>query len=1133
MPNPVVTTVELQEENITNAAFYFLGSVAKNGWTVTAWGFWYYKTSAGVGTQVYIASTSNFALNDFLKFSSGKLPNTSYTFRARVYAKKAIVESPYWEYIEVFGGWEEKTTHAYCYVEGIHVSNINKSIGEAYFNTVLEDNDSGNCVEVGFEYGISRTPGGSIVKSISGFVEDDQTRVKVTGLASNQDYYVRAYAKSTTEHIFYNGGMSSTDDNWLGGWRKFTTKILVAEIAIAEPGWYDDAGKSTEFLVTLDANGQEVNAYLMDGWDNGVGITVNADDNIIYGGGYFIGGSYSRRIGQMPIQAGTPDSYKVVTNYINGVFYHSDGFTYTLEYSGSGGSRVLYVKRRDGNTEIASLTLGNLMRYGLALDSEGNVYTLNTGTYSHHKIEKWSFLSSYKIFAIDTVNKKFTVEGIVDPALGEGITIAVANTDYNDGIYTIVSFEVIGNYTAFIVAEEIPSGTVEGYITKATGTGSLIASIEAGGSNPFTYGNVAITDDYVYAGAWFDRPRRANRELSFIEIWEPPGDWHTWIDGDRDFFYVAMYKGKVLVEGVPDGEGDFGEYNRAIALYEPDGTLIWQVVRNQGLDGMGGLPYYIPSAELINTKAESDSTQTAIRFYGEITSIYGEITEKGFEYLIQDEEPAPEATGIEVIKTKPSYIEFWEVGEYWAYEYEGNDVDFWDRLYNLEDDTIWWFRAICRDEEGNKYTAETWMKNVPSVTTFECTEVAAQQAKGNGEMTDKGANIVTRRGFRIIKEYVGDLFQAIPYEYDDFNCDNLESEELLSPEGVLIGFIWRGDLYRDALWPKSMTPGDFEIGIYENIMGGGMLEEGFGIFLKPNDTYKILAIAVNQHGTGFGEEVDLVTGQMILPSDPEEDEIVSEISEEKTITLGTIPDGCTVTRIGIRLGRTEGCTDMHVYEDGSWTSGGSHTFYITGFVPGSTYYKMPYIILNHGDYEEEIKAIPDYRNPERLEEWLTDYPIEVFPEVEDEDDLDQTVTDASVGDISYRTIIKDIRCEKIGEQSFIDMYGRRRSQTINNHLIQTHENCKTIAIEYVEKFQILKMKIAIDYDIPIPFEREDVILLGDGKHKYREDGQGLIAFKADGAGTILQQAFILAKIRKIDSNYISGTEVILSLELEV
>lgn len=538
------------------------------------------------------------------------------------------------------------------------------------------------------------------------------------------------------------------------------------------------------------------------------------------------------------------------------------------------------------------------------------------------------------------------------------------------------------------------------------------------------------------------------------------------------------------------------------------------------------IEFSVPPITITNVKAETHSEQSAIRLYGNVAeNIPSNITQQGFEYLIQDTEPSQEDSGIAIIKEKPLYIEYWEDGEFYAFEYEGNDVDFWDRLYQQEENTIWWFRAFCMIGEAI-WKADSWMKNVPSVTTFECTLVESQQATANGELTDKGANIVTERGFRVIKEYVGDLFSAIPYEYDGFNCDNLQSEELLSPDGVLIGFQWVGDLYRD-----SLEEGNFDLGIYEKILGGGFLGEDFGIYLKPNDTYKVQAIGVNQLGIGFGEEVDLVTGQIILPS--EDDEIISETIAEKTITLGTIPDGCTVTRIGIRLGRTTGCTDIHVYEDGSWGSGGSHTFLITGFVPGSTYYKMPYIILNHGDYEEEIKAIPDYRNPERAEEWLEDFPIEVFPDVEDEDDLDQTVTDSSVGDISYRTIIKEIKCEKIGEQSFIDMYGRRRSQTINNHLIQTHENCKTIAIEYVEKFQILKMKIAIDYDIPIPFEREDVILLGDGKHKYREDGEGLIAFMADGAGTILQQSFILAKIRKIDSNYISGTELILSLELEV
>ena len=698
----------------------------------------------------------------------------------------------------------------------------------------------------------------------------------------------------------------------------------------------------------------------------------------------------------------------------------------------------------------------------------------------------------------------------------EGTNIVVADSTGNDGIYTVAEGGAYleGENTVIPVNEIVSNSTVDGNITRA-GNLTMIASIETPTS--LSFGGFGILDNYIYGGAWFALPSKADKALIGIEAWNPVGEWYS-----TDFFHIGGFQSKVIVEGTP-----YSGYSRALACYNENGTQLWKTDIVRGIQSVAGYPFP-GEATLINIKAERDSTQTAIRLYGEIVSTIGDIAEKGFEYLIQDEEPAPEATGIEVIKERPAWIEFWEIGEYYAYEYEGNEVDFWDRLYNLEENTIWWFRAICKDGDGNKSTAETWMKNVPTMTTFECTLVESQQATANGELTDKGANIVTERGFRVIKEYVGDLFSAIPYAYDGFNCDNLESEELLSPDGVLIGFQWKGDLYRD-----SLEEGNFDLEIYEKILGGGFLGEDFGIYLKPNDTYKVQAIGVNELGMGFGEEVDLATGQIILPSDPEEDEIISETSAEKTITLGTIPDGCTVTRIGIRLGRTEGCTDIHVYEDGIWTSGGSHTFYITGFVPGSTYYKMPYIILNHGDYEEEIKAIPDYRNPERLEEWLTDYPIEVFPEVEDEDDLDQTVTDSSVGDISYRTIIKDIRCEKIGEQSFIDKYGRRRSQTINNHLIQTHENCKTIAIEYVEKFQILKMKIAIDYDIPIPFEREDVILLGDGKHKYREDEQGSIAFKADGAGTILQANFILAKIRKIDSNYISGTEVILSLELEV
>ena len=669
----------------------------------------------------------------------------------------------------------------------------------------------------------------------------------------------------------------------------------------------------------------------------------------------------------------------------------------------------------------------------------------------------------------------------------------------------------------------------------------------------------------------------------------------------------------------------------------------------------------IPDSAL-NIKAIPDSTQTAIRLYGEI--IKGtNIIEKGFEYIIQDEEPTAEAEGIEVIKEKPEHIEFWEIGEYWAYEYEGNDVAFDDRLYRLEENTIWWFRAYFKDNAENKVAAETWMKNVPTVLVYECSghiggislveagtgysqydtlniiqtgatggtakvnevgesgeilsisiynvgenykiengllptggdgegaiinitsvEHESQQITANGELLDKGASEeVTRRGFRIIKEYEGDL-EGLRYYDNPFGgfilLGEIEMETLINEnDGSIKGYIWRGTFYRDSLWPKSQTPGDFEVGVYDNILGGGISGEGFGFYLKSNDTYKIIAIAVNSLGMGFGDDsyfytynrleggnignedegkIDIEgeggaweedgegiwwkagnileeyaiakTSIIILPSD---DEIVSEISAEKTITLGTIPDGATVTRIGIRLGRTEGCNEIHVFEDGSWGTGGSVTFYITDFVPEATYYKMPYIIINYGDYEEEILAIPDYRNPERLEEWLEDYPLEVFPEVEDEDDLDQTIIDSSVGDISYRTIIKEIKCEKIGEQSFIDRWGRRRSKTISNHLIQSRVNCIIIADDYIERFQILKLKIEIDYDIPIPFEREDIILLGDGKHKLREDGEGLIPCKDDGEGEILQEDFILAKIRKIDPRFISGSETILSLELEV
>jgi len=572
---------------------------------------------------------------------------------------------------------------------------------------------------------------------------------------------------------------------------------------------------------------------------------------------------------------------------------------------------------------------------------------------------------------------------------------------------------------------------------------------------------------------------------------------YTWAGFE---YYKDGDSGNVITTGK---SGDFGEaeYTKTVDGLDQETKYHYRAkAERTDLTIYGEWKVFTTFApcEIINIKAEPDSTQTAIKLYGEITE--GEnITEKGFEYIIQDEEP-------------------------WAYEYEGNEVAFGDRLYRLsreeeyEHTTIWWFRAYCKIGE-DKYTADSWMKNVPTVTTSECIEVGAQQAKGNGELTDKGANIVERLGFRIIKEYSGDLMGA------QFYCnilsgfkvaEELEEHTLYDTEGIyIIGYYWTGIFYRDAFFPKSQTPGDFELGIYSYVLGGGFLGEEFGVYLKPNDTYKIQAIAKNDLGVGYGDDIfEVTTGQNFLY---EEDEpIISPTSVEKSVTIRDIPEGSVATRVGIRLGRTSGCNEIDVFMDGEWGNGEEVTFFIPDLIPGERYYEEPYMVLRHDDIDEEI--IDEEEETflmEDLEEEDLDYEISPYEE------------------INYKTIIREIKCEKIADQSIIDRAGRRRSGTITNHLIQDRPTCRIIINDYLNKFQTIKRKIEIDYDIPIPFEREDAILIDEGLKIFKADEEGEIPGKADGEGENKMTTSILTKIRKIDGNYISGIETILKLELEV
>jgi len=167
--------------------------------------------------------------------------------------------------------------------------------------------------------------------------------------------------------------------------------------------------------------------------------------------------------------------------------------------------------------------------------------------------------------------------------------------------------------------------------------------------------------------------------------------------------------------------------------------------------------------------------------------------------------------------------------------------------------------------------------------------------------------------------------------------------------------------------------------------------------------------------------------------------------------------------------------------------------------------------------------------------WYGDepFPFEDIDTIEDPDWPEYEMPVLDEFGIDYELVISEIKCSKISAQSIIDMYGRRRSTEITNHLIQDIITCGTVIDDYINQFQTLKLKVNLDYDIPIPFEREDVILLGDGTYNYKVDGEGVIGAKADGEGVISAQKSMLAKIRKIDLRQVSGKGVILNLELEV
>jgi len=499
------------------------------------------------------------------------------------------------------------------------------------------------------------------------------------------------------------------------------------------------------------------------------------------------------------------------------------------------------------------------------------------------------------------------------------------------------------------------------------------------------------------------------------------------------------------------------------------------------------------------------------------------ITKRGFEYIIQEIEPAEEDSGTEVLEGNS---EGFEAGEYYL------DVS---ELYNLDNDkedweatTIWWFRAICYDEVDTKYVGE-WIKNVPTVTTGAMDNQLALNSiamiNAHGELIDKGANDITERGFRIIKEYQGDLFGVDDYisiGFGDYEVMvGVESHTVLGGgDGyTVVDYYWTGTFYRD-----SVEEGNFDLEEFERTLGGGLFGEGLGIYLKQNDTYLIQAIAKNSLGLALGEQVSVTTleGEIITPEEDEPE--VENGTAEITINF-TVPEGYVVTRVGVRGGRTTAKNEIDVFEDGYWEEGEyEETIFISDLIPGEHYYWEDYVVMhNIEELDEIIGGDGDIGGEIEITE---DYPDFTIPDWEDD-----THIYPDYEQINYMTVISEIKCEKRAAQGFIDMAGRRRSETLSNHLIQTKEKCRELIDLYLSRFQEIKLKVDIEIDMPIPFEVEDIIHLSNGELLFKENGNGATLFKD--SGEILYKKYILAKIRKIGATFESGGSTIIPIELEV
>lgn len=496
------------------------------------------------------------------------------------------------------------------------------------------------------------------------------------------------------------------------------------------------------------------------------------------------------------------------------------------------------------------------------------------------------------------------------------------------------------------------------------------------------------------------------------------------------------------------------------------------------------------------------------------------ITKRGFEYIIQESEPTGNESGIvEVLEENP---EGFEAGEYYL------DVSELYVLDNGKEDwevtTIWWFRAICYDSDDTKYTADSWLKNVPTVTTGAISNFLAFQSiawiEANGNVISENANTLEKRGFQIFFDYSGSLQDISKYTSVMSKWEligEIEKVYVYDSQEIFIT-----DWYYTATFYREIMEDSNEIGEFLVEIGGGIMGEGLGFYIDNNTNYNLRAVAENELGKGFGEYQSITTqpGAVITPEEDEPE--VENGTVEMTIKF-TVPEGYVATRVGVRGGRTTARNEIDVFEDGYWEAGEHEdTFFISDLIPGEHYYWEDYVVM----HEIELEDIEEDGDIGGEIEITEDYPDFTIPDWEDD-----TYIYPDYEQINYMTVISEIKCEKIAAQGYIDEAGRRRSTTISNHLIQTRNKCRELIDLYLDRFKTIKLKVNIEIDMPIPFEVEDIIHLSNGELLFKENGNGATLFKDN--GEINYKKYILAKIRKIGATFESGGSTIIPIELEV